>query len=300
MKDSKNFVNICGVLLENKLEEKVSNKDGKTFIGGSLVIGVPIINGNGDFKFDREQMEELEVNAFSFQLKKDGTPNKIFKSLETVMNLPSLASTGDIKESALITTRASIQENLFVGRDGNVVETVKLTSNFFKRTTIDKFAPQVKINATGTVMKMDEEFDAEGMETGRLLISIGTYNDYFKSIGLVKFILEKPEGVNFVQQNWEIGDSIELVGSIRRRVVKTKRVQEMGFGEADVQEFESVKTEYIMDSASMPLDEENEFFLPAEAVQAALNVRKERIEAIKQQASETSAPSANNASAFDF
>ena len=75
VQQTENKAYVIGVLKEKKIDFKVSS-NGREMASGKLVVVCDTPLGKG----------EVEVKVMQFADKKDGTPNSLFKGLQTVQN----------------------------------------------------------------------------------------------------------------------------------------------------------------------------------------------------------------------
>lgn len=165
MRKSLNQVNIEGYVNSNNLVLK-TDKVGKELITGSI----DIIVGESNI---------IPVEVFSYKLKKDGTENKIYKSLVTVMNEykdSTMVDGGYINADKVNVSGGEIRVNEFLTKEKTVAVAVKYNTNFLNRSDAEAFAPKANFKIEMIVTSLRGEVKDEE-DTGRGLIG-GYYVDY--------------------------------------------------------------------------------------------------------------------------
>lgn len=270
MKQSVNNVNIEGIVSEINIRD--IDKGDKKYITGDIVVKVPAADGTCNM---------IPVNFISADKKKDGTPNKVYASLQGLKSYNSIAALGDEKGATKVQIRgASLQENMFLPQGGqDVVTTVKINSNFFTRITNEaNFKPEATFNATVFIAKMEDEVKNEE-ETGRLIVT-GILIGYADKAEMVRFIAEEEQNVNFIKANWNVGDTVKIGGDLRFTEEVTEVEEEVGFGEAETKRYTRRIKEFIIKRGSAAGLDEEEAFNPDE-VRQALMERSQRMEKVK-------------------
>lgn len=154
-------VTVAGIVSDKKLE--MTTKDGVRTIEGTLTIKT------ADTNF-------VQMRVRCADKKKDGSENKTFAGVMTVMN--EYKSIADVGEDEADRVRASGQINLFrSNNNGN--EIVSYTSNFFNRIKANQtFEPKAEFEIEMYIKSLVPEMNKEGEETGRYKIVgwIPTFN----------------------------------------------------------------------------------------------------------------------------
>ena len=154
-------VTVIGVVSDKKLEMKTEN-------------GIRTIEGIVTIKTSDTNFVQMRVRCAD--KKKDGTNNKTFAGVMTVMNeYKSIADDG-VDEADKV--RASGQINLFRSNQTGD-EIVSYTSNFFTRVkNTQNVEPKAEFEVEMYIEKFIPEFNKDGEETGRYKIEgwVPTYN----------------------------------------------------------------------------------------------------------------------------
>ena len=158
-------VTVAGSVCDKKLE--MTTKDGVRTIEGTLTIKT------ADTNF-------VQMRVRCSDKKKDGSENKTFAGVMTVMN--EYKSIADVGEDEADRVRASGQINVFrSNNNGN--EIVSYTSNFFNRIKANQeFEPKAEFEIEMYIKSLVPEINKDGEETGRYKI-IGGFPAY-NGIGL--------------------------------------------------------------------------------------------------------------------
>ncbi len=265
LKEAVNNVTIEGILNENKLELK-KLQDGREFIAGDLIVAV-------------SQTNTIPVNFFSFKMKKDGGPNKIYNSLQTIMNTyKSVAQHGVEGADKVRITGGRLEANDFYNAAGQLISTFRIRSNFVNRVTAD-FSPDSAFQIETFIQGMTEEAVQEEL-TGRLMIK-GVVPMYGGRISLLTFYVEDEKGIKYIEDNYNTGDTVKLAGFIRNSVEKIEKTEEMEFGEDIVNTFQKTRKEIIVNKGSRPYEEGG--FDPA-LIKQAMAERETELKAAKEKA----------------
>ena len=154
-------VAVVGIVSDKKLEMKTEN-------------GVRTIEGTITIKTSDTNFVQMRVRCAD--KKKDGTENKAFAGIMTVMN--EYKSIADVGEDEADRIRTSGQINLFrSNNNGN--EIVSYTSNFFNRIKANQeFEPKAEFEIEMYIKSLVPEINKDGEETGRYKIVgwIPTFN----------------------------------------------------------------------------------------------------------------------------
>lgn len=154
-------VSVCGVVSDKKLEMKTEN-------------GVRTIEGIITIKTSDTNFVQMRVRCAD--KKKDGTENKTFAGVMTVMN--EYKTIADVGEDEADRVKTSGQINLFrSNNNGN--EIVSYTSNFFNRIKPNQdYEPKAEFEVEMYIKSLVPEVNKNGEETGRYKIVgwIPTFN----------------------------------------------------------------------------------------------------------------------------
>ena len=203
-------VTVVGIVSDKKLEMKTEN-------------GVRTIEGTVTIKTADTNFVQVRVRCAD--KKKDGSENKTFAGVMTVMN--EYKSIADVGEDEADRVRTSGQINLFRNnQNGN--EIVSYTSNFFNRIKANQeFAPKAEFEVEMFIKTLVPEIDKEGEETGRYKIVgwVPTFN------GIEPLELIVPDELTDTVSNiYEPKQTAKFYGDIVQNVTYETIEKPMAFG----------------------------------------------------------------------
>ena len=203
-------VSVCGIVSDKKLEMKTEN-------------GVRTIEGTITIKTSDTNFVQMRVRCAD--KKRDGSENKTFAGVMTVMNeYKSIADNGADEADRV---RTSGQINLFrSNNNGN--EIVSYTSNFFNRIKPNQdYEPKAEFEIEMYIKTLVPEMNKDGEETGRYKIVgwIPTYN------GIEPLDLIVPEELaDIVSNTYEPKQTARFYGEIVQNVTYETIERPMAFG----------------------------------------------------------------------
>ena len=203
-------VSVCGIVSDKKLEMKTEN-------------GVRTIEGTVTIKTSDTNFVQMRVRCAD--KKKDGSENKTFAGVMTVMNeYKSIADDGADEADRV---RTSGQINLFrSNNNGN--EIVSYTSNFFNRIKPNQdYEPKAEFEVEMYIKTLVPEINKDGEETGRYKIVgwIPTFN------GIEPLELFVPEELaDVVSNTYEPKQTARFYGEIVQNVTYETIERPMAFG----------------------------------------------------------------------
>ena len=277
MRISENQVKIEGILSEVGLETATFNRKGQTTecIRGTIKIRVEQdINGT-------MTTMEVPVSAFASRYTNAGAENPAYNSLKDVMeNYKSIAACGNIDDADRVRiTNGSLQENVFYAKNGDLVNTSRISASFINKIAKNECKPEATFTATIVVGNKSDELDRDGTPTNRLNVN-GVIIQYGERADLIKFIVAKPEAKNHIEQYWNDGDTVRVQGKVNFSSKTEYIEEEVGFGEP----IKTAKTtsvhELLIESGSAGCLEGDAAY-DIKDVQSALAARKVRIEETK-------------------
>ena len=289
MRISENQVKIEGILSEVGLETATFNRkvQATECIRGTFKIRVEQdINGT-------MTTMEVPVSAFASRYTNAGAENPAYNSLKDVMeNYKSIAACGNIDDADRVRiTNGSLQENVFYAKNGDLVNTSRISASFINKIAKNECKPEATFTATIVVGNKSDELDRDGTPTNRLNVN-GVIIQYGERADLIKFIVAKPEAKNHIEQYWNDGDTVRVQGKVNFSSKTEYIEEEVGFGEP----IKTAKTtsvhELLIESGSAGCLEGDAAY-DIKDIQSALAARKVRIE-------ETKKPVASAPSKPDF
>lgn len=277
MRISENQVKIEGILSEVGLETATFNRKGQTTecIRGTIKIRVEQdINGT-------MTTMEVPVSAFASRYTNAGAENPAYNSLKDVMeNYKSIAACGNIDDADRVRiTNGSLQENVFYAKNGDLVNTSRISASFINKIAKNECKPEATFTATIVVGNKSDELDRDGTPTNRLNVN-GVIIQYGERADLIKFIVAKPDAKNHIEQYWNDGDTVRVQGKVNFSSKTEYIEEEVGFGEP----IKTAKTtsvhELLIESGSAGCLEGDAAY-DVKDIQSALAARKVRIEETK-------------------
>ena len=228
MRISENQVKIEGILSEVGLETATFNRKGQTTecIRGTIKIRVEQdINGT-------MTTMEVPVSAFASRYTNAGAENPAYNSLKDVMeNYKSIAACGNIDDADRVRiTSGSLQENVFYAKNGDLVNTSRISASFINKIAKNECKPEATFTATIVVGNKSDELDRDGTPTNRLNVN-GVIIQYGERADLIKFIVAKPDAKNHIEQYWNDGDTVRVQGKVNFSSKTEYIEEEVGFGE---------------------------------------------------------------------
>lgn len=277
MRISENQVKIEGILSEVGLETATFNRKGQTTecIRGTIKIRVEQdINGT-------MTTMEVPVSAFASRYTNAGAENPAYNSLKDVMeNYKYIAACGNIDDADRVRiTNGSLQENVFYAKNGDLVNTSRISASFINKIAKNECKPEATFTATIVVGNKSDELDRDGTPTNRLNVN-GVIIQYGERADLIKFIVAKPDAKNHIEQYWNDGDTVRVQGKVNFSSKTEYIEEEVGFGEP----IKTAKTtsvhELLIESGSAGCLEGDAAY-DIKDIQSALAARKVRIEETK-------------------
>lgn len=238
-----NKINIVGLLSENNVEQRELN--GRKYVTGNIKIQVT-------------PESVIPINVFAFENTKTGTKNPAYTQVMSVCDKGvSLAACGGdtTKATKIRAGSCRFEENMFASRfNGNIISTVRIMGSFFTLGANED--AKAKFNCGINIRAIKDEMDNSGDETGRLLVegAIEQYNRW----DIITFIAESRQAIDYIRNNWEVGDTVSISGNIIAKTI-TQTVtneNEGGFGEPEEETRTYHRIEYIITSGGEPKEEE--------------------------------------------
>ena len=282
---STNVVEISGILSQLEVEQK-KTADGKNYASAKAIIKV-------DQEIGGKMVEnEIPVKFFSMEMKSDGSAvSKIYTSiLEMRDKYTSLAALSDDeknKASKVVITSGQLKENIWVDpSDGQVRTGFEIDSNFMNAPRQGaEFEPGAKFELSGVIMDTTRETDANQEETGKLKVKVAvvgwTGRDGVTRVDVIDLIAASDSAVNFIESNWEKGDTININGKINFNQSTKVWYEEQGFGEPIKRTKTQTRKELIILGGS-PSGLEEEYSYDANDIKAGLAARAAKVEEQKE------------------
>lgn len=270
MNQANNKVTIVGKLLDASFAAGKTSA-GKPYERANLTIRVTQTYGG------RTETSEVPVSAFATQYTNKGGINPAFENIQKLKEFKTVQNVGIDNADIIRITSGDLRENAFVSKSGQLVNGWQLNSSFFNPGKGDDTAT---FNVDIFIMDMKEEFDREGETTGRLIIK-GAIVQYGGRLDVVEFVVEAPDCVDYISNNWEPNNTVNVGGRIRYTVQEEKRAAaESSWGEDIPDTFPRVARELIITRGSdEPFEEDMAY--DATEIKKAFNERKARLEQLQ-------------------
>lgn len=295
---STNVVEISGILSQLEVEQK-KTVDGRNYASAKATIKV-------DQEIGGKMVEnEIPVKLFSMELKSDGKVSKIYTGiLEMRDKFTSLAALPDDekdKASKVVITSGQLKENIWVDPNSGQVRTgFEIDSNFMNTPRQGaEFEPGARFELSGVIMDTTRETDANQEETGRLKVKVAvvgwTGKDGVTRVDVIDLIAASDSAVNFIESNWEKGDTVNINGAISFNQSTKVWYEEQGFGEPIKRTKTQTRKELIILGGS-PSGLEEEYSYDANDIKAGLAARAARVEEQKKKGNK---PKTQKRASFD-
>lgn len=296
--ESTNVVEISGILKELDVEEK-STSDGRDYVSAKAIIKVDQeING-------KAVANEIPVRAFSMRLKSDGkTVSKLYEGIAGWKDkFTSLAVCPEGEEhlaSKVVITTGKLEENIWIDpQKGEAHSTFQISTNFMNEPRGDKFEEGARFELSGVVLGKAMEVDGNGDNTGRLKVQFGVIG-YQGKINKVELIAATDNAVNFISENWEDGDTVNVSGAISINQSTKTWFEEQGFGEP-IKRTKTVSRKELIILGGSPAGLEEECSYDGTDIKKALEERIAKTEELKSKAKTAKrAQAPKNTNAFGF
>jgi hypothetical protein len=283
-----NKLNLAGTLMDvNPGSGTLS--DGRPYKRATVTIRVTQTYGG------KTETSDIQVGMFATEFTSTGKQNPAWKSLLDLELMKTAQNVGIDKASHVRLTGASLQENNFVSRNGQLINGWQIRGSFVNEA---KVADVASFATDIFIMDMHDEVDREGDTTGRLVVKGGIVQ-YGGKLDVVEFIVEDPDAVEYISRNWEVNGTVTVKGRIRV-LSQEEEVQSSGWGEDVPETTTRFVRELIITAGDDECKEEDFAYDPVE-IKKAFNERKAAIEQLqinaRQNAPKQGAGSANAAEA---
>lgn len=277
-----NKINIVGKLLD-VTPASGTLSDGRAYERATITVRVNQTYGN------RTEVSEIPVSMFATQFTQRGTPNPAYKSLQDIKHMKTAQNVGFEDADTVRLSGATISENVFVTRTGQLVDGWQLRASFANTTNMSDVA---SFALDIFIMDMHPETDRDGDTTGRLIIKGGIVQ-YGSKLDVIEFIVEQPESVDYIERNWNINDTVSVVGRIRVTSIEKKSSGANSSWGEDIPETTTTFVRELIITKGDDEGKEEDFAYDAADIKKAFNVRKANIEQLQINAKNTAAKAAN-------
>ena len=260
-----NKINLAGILMDVN-PGSGTLADGRPYKRATVTIRVTqTYNG-------KSETSDIQVGMFATEYTSTGKQNPAWKSLVDLAQLKTAQNVGIDNASHVRLTGATLQENNFVSRSGQLVNGWQLRGSFISEANVSDIA---SFNTEIYIMSKEDELDSEGDPTGRLKIKGGIVQ-YGGKLDVVNFIVENPDTVEYISRNWAENGTVNVKGRIRV-LSQEEEVQSSGWGEDIPETTTRFVRELIITKGDDECKEEEFAYDPVE-IKKAFNERKAAIE----------------------
>lgn len=285
-----NKINVTGKLLDVVTGNGVLN-DGRKYNRATLTVRVTQEYGG------RTETSEIPVSMFAAQYTQANKPNPGYEQIANLTTLKTVQNYGMDEADTVRISGANIRENNFVTKSGQLINGWQLNTSFVnKGTSKDVASFQIDI----FIMDMHDELDRDGDPTGRLVIKGGVVQ-YNGKLDVLEFIVEQPDNVEYIQRNWNVNDTVTVIGRIRVTSVEETHSSSSSWGE-DIPETTTRFVRELIITKGDDSGKEEEFAYDPADIKRAFNVRKALIEQMQIDATQKAkaAPAATTASKYNW
>lgn len=255
---------VVGVLKDKKIDIKVSS-NGRKMATGKLVVVCDTPVGKG----------EVEVRVMQFADKKDGTPNSLFKALETIQNTyKSIVEFGEENADTIIIDGSLEDETYYSVNKGDFVEKLQMKGTFIKRAEAD--TPHTcRVGFEGLITKTTPKENELEVE----MVGIG-----YQGVAIPVTTTVPEHLVGAFQGRYMTGCTTTLYMAILNVVKIKDEEKEMGFGEGLGKKITTTINKRIVVGGEMPKYQGTAGALTDEVVKQGLALRQAKLEAKKEEA----------------
>lgn len=225
-KESKNIVEVTGILNEMDVNTGTSKKTGKEYVSATIKVRL-------DQEINGVPTENLiPIKFFAMKKKNDGTDNKAYQRIldfEKNFTSATASENGAAGASRIKVTGCKLAENAYVRQDGSLAERNFVINGSFINKQRDGDVEGATFELSGVVGKMLPEVDsATGEETGRLFVDFIVIG--YKGVAhVIRMVAEGP-AKSHIETNWTQGDTVNVNGIINMYSATRITYEEQGFG----------------------------------------------------------------------
>lgn len=222
----------------------------------------------------KEETSEIPVGFFASPYTSTGKPNPAYKSLVDLKELKTAQNVGVDAADQVRITSATLSENNFVSRNGNLINGFQIRGSFINAA---KLSDAATFNTEVYIMDIHDEVDRDDEPTGRLVVRGGIVQ-YGGRLDVLDFIVEAPDKVEFVSRNWEVNTTQRIVGRVR---VTSHEVESSGESSGWGEDIPDTTTTFVRELIITGGDDsakDEEFSYDPADIKKAFNVRKAMIE----------------------
>lgn len=234
-----NRIHVVGTIEEVELKRDVARND-KNYIGGNIVIKSQL--GEGDSA--REQL--TTIHLFAFQKTKDGKDNSFYKTYDELED----------RIGERVAVDGELEENRFYSdRNNTLISQVRNRGKFINPAKREE-EDEATFTFGGYVVKGLTEKLNKDNELIHYEIVLGQADYSGEKPIYITFALdpEREKAVNFIQNNYEVGETVKINGDIEIVHEKVEYTEENAFGEDNTRVFDNYFRSYKITGGSEPLE----------------------------------------------
>lgn len=264
LREAENNVVVEGTLLEVRHTEWKSKK------------GLNI-----ELDIETAENEVHTVNGMSKYHKDDGSENGIAKGYQTIIDeYKSVASHGREEADKVRVTQGRIGLNEYYGQDEKLRSFPQLGTNFVNRVQVgEEFNPRAEFEVEVFVRNVKAETNKDAEETGRAEVE-----GYIPLYGgkVIPFTFKvAAEGSEYVQDNYEPGQTVKFYGDIVNFKEKKVTVEKAAFGKDKEKVTYNTVREYVITGGGEAYDEESVKAYSVDLIKKALTEREIYLDELK-------------------
>lgn len=263
-----NKINLSGILMDVSFGDGTL-ADGRKYQRATITVRVTQTYGG------KTETSDIQQDMFATEFTSTGKPNPAWKSINDLKLMKTAQNVGIDNASHVRCTGTSLQENNFVSKTGQLINGWRLRGSFVNEA---KIADAASFVTEIFIMDKHDEVDKDGDVTGRLIIKGGIVQ-YGGRLDVVEFIVESPDTVEYINQNWVENGTVTVKGRIRV-TSQEEETQSSGWGEDVPETTTRFIRELIITTGDDECKEEDFAYDPTE-IKKAFNERKARIEQLQ-------------------
>ena len=263
-----NKINLSGILMDVSFGDGTLT-DSRKYQRATITVRVTQTYGG------KTETSDIQQDMFATEFTSTGKPNPAWKSINDLKLMKTAQNVGIDNASHVRCTGTSLQENNFVSKTGQLINGWRLRGSFVNEA---KIADAASFVTEIFIMDKHDEVDKDGDVTGRLIIKGGIVQ-YGGRLDVVEFIVESPDTVEYINQNWVENGTVTVKGRIRV-TSQEEETQSSGWGEDVPETTTRFIRELIITTGDDECKEEDFAYDPIE-IKKAFNERKARIEQLQ-------------------
>lgn len=265
---AENKVFIQGILSEVDLRQGTYNRDGKPMRYRAGVIKVKV-----DLEINEKDVELIiPVHMFGAEFNRNGEVSVTYERLGEIQNeFKSIAAVGNEVDADRVRVVGDLRINEFMTRSGVWVVEPRVHSNFVNLIAKENCTPeanfQIQFVLAEKVFELEEDSDEK-----RLHVK-GIVPQYNGNVEIFSFVSANEKYGQAIDLNWREGGTYNISGILDFTVNTEIIYEEQDFGEPVERRRTIRKNDLIITGGSA-----SDYEYPTDEIEAALKVRKAKIE----------------------